>query len=497
MPISNPQAPTSDWLKERAYTTPGALALLIDERHWTYGELDRLVDGYARHLLALGLAPGDKLATLLPAELPAVCLVHAAARLGLLLAPLNTRLALPELARQLAHLGNPPLVYDEATASVAALLAGDGQWTVPVSIFARRPPSADPFAIPPFRLDAVQAIVFTSGTTGEPKGVMLTFANHFWSATASAYRLGVQPDDRWLSCLPLYHVGGLAVLFRSCLYGTAVVLHARFAVDAFNHSLDTQAITLTSLVPTMLYRLLPTRGQWPASLRLVLLGGAAAPPALLADAAAAGVAVATTYGLTEAASQVATLLPAGVRRKPGSVGRPLLFTRVRIVDDQGRDQPAGTYGEVVVSGPTVMAGYYENEVATARALRSGELYTGDVGYLDADGDLWLVQRRSDIIVSGGENVYPAEVEEVLRRHPAVRAACVVGVPHPEWGQQVAALVAVRPGVPITSGELLAFCREHLAGYKLPRRLRLTGELPQTASGKIARQQVQQQLTDEA
>ena len=303
----------------------------------------------------------------------------------------------------------------------------------------------------------------------------------------------MRPDDRWLSCLPLYHVGGLAVLFRSCLYGTAVVLHRRFDVEAFNESLDTKAITLTSLVPTMLYRLLRARGRWPDSLRLVLLGGAAASPELLAEAAAAGVPVATTYGLTEAASQVATLLPAGVRRKPGSVGRPLLFSRVRIVGEDGAERPVGAYGEVVVSGPTVMAGYYENEPATARTVRGGELYTGDVGYLDADGDLWLVQRRSEIIVSGGENVYPAEVEAVLRRHPDVRAACVVGVAHPEWGEQVAALVAVAPGAEVTPPQLVAFCREQLAGYKLPRLLRLADDLPRTASGKIAREQVRQQL----
>lgn len=485
-----------DWLKERAYTTPDALALLIDERRWTYGELDRLVDGYARHLQRLGMAPGTKVATLLPAALPAVCLVHAAARLGLVLAPLNTRLTVPELEWQLAHLERPLLFYDESTATLAAALAGEGQASIPVSEFNEPSPAGPDLAAPSFRMDAVQAIVFTSGTTGAPKGVMLTFANHFWSATASAFRLGVQPDDRWLSSLPLYHVGGLAVLFRSCLYGTAVVLHDRFDVDAFNHSLDTQAITLTSLVPTMLYRLLPTRDRWPASLRLVLLGGAAASPELLAEALAAGVPVATTYGLTEAASQVATLLPAGVRRKPGSVGRPLLFNHIRIVSEEGQEQPAGTYGEVVVSGRTVMTGYYENPDATAGTLRDGELFTGDIGYLDEDGDLWLVQRRSDIIVSGGENVYPAEVEAILRQHPAVRAACVVGVPHPEWGEQVAALVAISPATRVTQAELLTFCRERLAGYKLPRRLDLVTELPQTASGKVAREQVRQMLSGE-
>jgi O-succinylbenzoic acid--CoA ligase len=320
---------------------------------------------------------------------------------------------------------------------------------------------------------------------------VLTFANHFWSATASSYRLGLSPEERWLSCLPLYHVGGLAVVFRSCLYGTAIVLHERFDLGAFNTSLERDQITLTSLVPTMLHRLLAMRkGQaWPASLRHILLGGAAATPELLAAAQASSAPVATTYGLTEAASQVATLCPADVVRKPGSVGRPLMFTNVRIVDETGATLRPGEKGEIVVTGPTVMSGYYKNPAATAKTIRNGDLFTGDIGYLDDEGDLWLVQRRNDIIISGGENIYPAEVEAVLRQHPAVAAVAVVGVPNAEWGQVVAALVECHPHKQVTAAELLAFSRQQLAGYKQPRLLAFTDALPQTASGKIERRTV--------
>jgi O-succinylbenzoic acid--CoA ligase len=199
--------------------------------------------------------------------------------------------------------------------------------------------------------------------------------------------------------------------------------------------------------------------------------------------------VAPTYGLTEAASQVATMPPQDAARKPGSAGRPLLFTSVRIVNEAGQELPAGAYGEVVVSGPTVMRGYFNNPEATAKTLRDDQLYTGDIGYLDEDGDLWLVQRRSDVIVSGGENVYPAEVERALEQHPAVAVVCVVGLPHPEWGQQVAAAVVLREGQSLAEVELLTFGRERLAGYKLPRVVRFVKSLPQTASGKIARQAV--------
>jgi len=324
---------------------------------------------------------------------------------------------------------------------------------------------------------------------------MLTFGNHLWSANASAYRLGLQTNDRWLSSLPLYHVGGLAVVFRSCLYGTAIVLHSRFDIDAFEASLEEDAVTITSLVPTMLQRLLNARHNrpWPASLRLVLLGGAAAPPELLEQCQAEHLPVTTTYGLTEAASQVATPSLADMLRKPASVGRPLMFTRMRIVDETGATLPPGELGEVIVQGPTVMAGYYCNPQATARTLRDGWLYTGDIGYLDEEGDLWLVQRRSDIVITGGENVYPTEIEAALRRHPAVADACVVGVPDREWGQRVAAMVQLRPSQKLTEAEMADFLREHLAGYKRPRLIEFVESLPQTASGKIERRTIAERL----
>jgi O-succinylbenzoic acid--CoA ligase len=209
----------------------------------------------------------------------------------------------------------------------------------------------------------------------------------------------------------------------------------------------------------------------------------------LEQCAALNIRAAPTYGLTEACSQVVTMLPDEARRKPGSVGKPLLFSRIEIVDEQGELLPAGECGEVVVSGSTVMAGYYGNPEATARTLRNDKLYTGDMGYLDADGDLWLVQRRSDLIVSGGENVYPVEVEQVILRHPAVEMACVVGLSDAEWGQRVGAVVVLKTGANLTDAELIAFCRQSLAGYKQPRLIRFVEALPMTESGKIRRRAV--------
>lgn len=493
-----------DWLTARAQATPRKVALIIGEQQWNYGELNQLVGAYCAGFIRQGVTAGQHVALLMPNGLAYVCLVHALARLGSVLVPLNTRLTVAELRWQIEQSDCHLLVYADETATVATQSAAESNCVaVDAAVLRWQSERTTPETAPKgillaktgFLLDAPQAIVFTSGTTGQPKGAVLTFANHFWSATASSYRLGLSPEERWLSCLPLYHVGGLAVVFRSCLYGTAIVLHERFDLDTFNASLERDQITLTSLVPTMLHRLLAIRkGQpWPASLRHILLGGAAATPELLAVARESGAPVATTYGLTEAASQVATMCPADVIRKPGSVGRPLMFTTVRIVDESGATLPPGEKGEIVVTGPTVMREYYKNPAATAKTIRTHEqgcdLFTGDIGYLDDEGDLWLVQRRNDIIISGGENIYPVEVEAVLRQHPAVAAVAVVGLPDAEWGQMVAALVECHPNQQVTAAELLAFSRQRLAGYKQPRRLEFTAALPQTASGKIERRSV--------
>ena len=488
-----------DWLRWRALATPARLAVLFEERSLSYAELDRFADRLAGALAARQLQPGDRVATHLDSSTEAIALIHAVARVGAVLVPLNTRLTPTERARQLSLVEPKLLVVDDASVSA------DGDCKTQEIVTLAHLSHQEPQFGPQFRASCpdqsrppqAQSVIFTSGTTGAPKGVQLSFDNHFWSATASAYHLGVDTNDRWLNCLPLYHVGGLAVVFRSCLYGTAIVLQRSFDLEQFQRCLREDEVTLTSLVPTMLHRLLqnspPT--EWPQSLRMVLLGGAAATADLLTAANEAGVPIAATYGLTETASQVATALPAEVQRKPDSVGRPLLFTETRIADSDGNTLPHGQIGEILVRGPQVMAAYYRNPPATDSALREGWLYTGDMGRLDADGDLYVVQRRNDMIVSGGENIYPAEVEAALREHPAVADVCVVGLPDAEWGQRCAAAVQLRAGETLSRDALLSFSRTRLAGYKQPAAnlIRFVDALPQTASGKIARQEVERQL----
>lgn len=483
-----------DWLAARTKSSPDALALIIGDQGWSYDEINRLADIASARLAKL-VRPGQHVGMLAPNNLANICLIHAMARIGVVLVPLNIRLTKHELMWQLDQSKCEILVTTEEMDELASGLAVRGRLLLRARDLFE--PLISEGSIPKsiFDLENPQAIVFTSGTSGQPKGAILTFANHFWSATSSAFRLGVQKNDRWLSCLPLYHVGGLAVIFRSCLYGTAVVLHDRFNEQTISDSLDKQAITLISLVPTMVHRLLEFRaGQpWPASLRHLLLGGAAASPNLYKRCLEQNIPLSTTYGLTETASQAATMQPQHTKSKPGSAGKPLLFTSVDIIDNRGHHLESGFIGEIVVSGPTVMKGYYQDEDATEEVLRNGRLHTGDMGFKDEDGDLWLVQRRTDMIITGGENVYPSQVENVYLQLPSVAAICVVGIPDPEWGQRVAAMIEPHPGTPLDRNELIEFGRKRLAAYKLPKVFHFIDHLPLTASGKIHRRLISEQL----
>jgi len=442
-----------DWLRQRAELSPDRLALTAADSTWAFAELDARVDAAAAHLRERGIQPGQHVGLRMPNSAGFVVAVHALMRLGAVLVPINARLTPAEVEWQTAD-AQLARALDDPDALLDC-------------------PGADQNIEREFDLHARHSIIYTSGTSGRPKGAILTYGNHWWSAVGSALNLGTLPSDRWLACLPLFHVGGLAILLRGVIYGIPVVLHERFDAQRVNDALDHEGVSIISVVSTMLERLLTDRGTrpFPSTLRCVLLGGGPAPLPLLERALALGAPVFQSYGLTETASQVATLAPEDVRRKVGSAGKPLMGTRVRIEPD----------GEILVRGPTVSPGYLH------RPPRGDWLRTGDLGYLDDDGYLYVLDRRDDLIVSGGENVYPAEVEAALLAHPAVEEAGVFGVSDTEWGQVVCAAVKVR--APVRVEELQAFCRQRLAGYKVPRQVRLVEALPRTASGKLLRREL--------
>jgi O-succinylbenzoic acid--CoA ligase len=308
-------------------------------------------------------------------------------------------------------------------------------------------------------LDAPAIVVHTSGTTSAARPVELTYGNWLWSALGSAVALGLDPGERWLCTLPLSHVGGLSILLRSAIYATTAVLHDGFDAAAVVAELGGGGATLVSVVPTTLARLLDAGLDRPMALRAALVGGGPIAPELLVRSAAAGVPAVTTYGLTEACSQVTT-------------GGPALFcTRVRIGDG----------GEILVAGPTV---------APRAAGPDGWLHTGDLGALDAAGNLTVTGRAADTIVTGGENVAPAEVEAVLASHPAVADVAVHGAPDAQWGERVVATIVLRPGTSATAQELAGYCDVRLARYKRPKVFRFSLDLPRTQSGKLLRRDLE-------
>ena len=489
-----------DWLHQRARVCPERLALIAGDGtgRWTFSSLDSYVTQTANYLAALGMGADDRVALLMRNSRTCVTLVHALSRLGAVLVPLNTRLAPAEIGWQLRDVRARWLLHDPVNAMAATTAVRDAERPalhlvlVDENSVASMPTQAAPPNSVRFHLDAPHSILYTSGTTGHPKGAVLTFGNHWWSAVGSALNLGLSPDDRWLACLPLFHVGGLAILLRSVIYGNTAILHESFDPNAVNQAIDEEQVTIISVVSVLLRRMLEARGgrSYPASLRCVWLGGGPASPELLEACLRHDVPVVQTYGLTEAASQVATLSPEDARRKSGSAGKALLPTEVSVVRDNV-EALAGEIGEIVVRGPTIMPGYVNNPEATAQALRDGWLHTGDLGYLDEEGFLYVVDRRDDLIISGGENVYPAEVEAVLLSHPAVEEAGVTGLPDQRWGQVPAAYVKVRQGLALTEADLEAYCTARLARYKVPARFRFVESLPRNAAGKLLRRELRE------
>ncbi len=453
-----------DWLRTSASLFPGRPALECGGEAVPYAALDAGADAVAADLAASGVAPGDRVALWGESTPAAVAALWGIPRAGATAVLLSPRL-LPAQAKRLA----------EATGVRAAWGRGPG-----LALPRRRPAGR----VPPPELEGppdpeARFVVFTSGTSGGGRPVVLTGANLAASAAGSQARLGNGPGDRWLGMLPLYHVGGLSILWRSAREGGTVVLEESFDTARAAALLASGGITFASLVPTMLRRLLESApGPFPG-MRAVLVGGGPSGPALLAAARRAGLPALQTYGMTETASQVATEAPGEAGERPGSAGRPLDGFEVRVVDAAGQALPPGAEGRLEVRGPAVSPGYLGEP---ARA--PGAWYrTGDSGWLDADGYLFVAGRADAVIVTGGENVHPEEVEAVLREHPGVADARVFGEPDAEWGRRVAAQVAPSGPAGLDPASLEAFARSRLAPHQVPKRWEVVDRVERSEMGK--------------
>ncbi|MFB6073817.1 MAG: class I adenylate-forming enzyme family protein [Haloarculaceae archaeon] len=472
----------------RVDATPDRTAVIDADagESWTYATFaDRVA---ARRAALPALEPGAQIGTLLGTGVPFAATALATWRAGATLVALNVRLDEATLADQAARAALDCLVCAPGTRETARAVAPDG-----VSIVSKAADGArEPRARAERSDDDEHLVLFTSGTTGRPKGVRLTARNLVASANASADRLGVASGDRWLIPLPMYHMGGLSPLVRSTLYGTTTVLQGEFDVDRTAAVIEARSITGVSLVPTMLRRLLDAGWSPPDRLRFVLLGGGPAPEALIERCETRGVPVCPTYGATETASQVATATPAEAFEHRGTVGRPLAGTDVALVDPDGGPVRTGNAGELVVDGPTVSPGYLDDG-ATASAFDARGFHTGDLARRDDAGRLWILGRVDDMIVTGGENVRPARVADVILAHDAVADAAVVGVPDEEWGERVAALV-VPAERGLETAAIRDWCRERLADYEVPKTVRAVESVPRTASGTVDRERAREMAT---
>jgi o-succinylbenzoate---CoA ligase len=440
------------WLARAARRQPDRAALQTPRGDWSYARLHAAARFGAGALSARGVGSGTRVAIALPAGLDFAQALHACLLLGAIAVPVDRRLA----AEEQAH------VFDGAVLVAEPL--GEGPEPVAVAANARHD------------LDAVAVVIHTSGTTASPRPVELTYGNLLWSALGSGVALGINRDERWLCALTLAHVGGLSVLVRAAIRATTVIIHERFEVDRVLHDLSARRATGVSLVATTLARLLDAGLARPRDLRCALTGGGPVPAALVTRARDAGVPVGLTYGLSQAASQVTTTPAAEIagrldERGALSAGAPLFCTRLAIAPDD----------EILVRGPTVAPGMLDAD---------GWLHTGDLGALDERSRLLVTGRKVDTIVSGGENVAPAEVEAVLEAHPQVLEAAVLGRPDPRWGETVIAIVVARAGATLEPDALRAHCAAALAPFKVPKRFVLTSEpLPRTAWGKLLRREL--------
>jgi acyl-CoA synthetase (AMP-forming)/AMP-acid ligase II len=491
------------FLQKRAQLSPRMEALVEVERgrRFNYAELDARANQLGHALVAQGVRPGDRVAVLLMNGVEYIESYFALAKLGAVMVPLNWRLVADELAFIVKDAGAVALVYDADFDAAAAALRGAD---TPLRVYVRASGGAAPAdgaldydalrdaATPaPHACEAgpddLLFIMYTSGTTGLPKGAMHTHG----TMAAASLTINLTSDqrygDRYLQVLPLFHVGALTPLTAGIHRGVTLVMMRSFDPAKIFPLIEAERITSGLAVPAMLTFMLAA-GKPDAcdlsSLRWLMSGAAPVPPALIERYAALGIEVHQVYGLTETCGPACLISPEAALAKVGSTGPAFFHTDVRVVDEAGRDVEVGAIGEVLVRGAHIMTGYWNRPDATAETIRDGWLYTGDLATVDKDGFVFIQDRKKDMIITGGENVYPAEVEAVLARHPDVLECAVIGMPSPRWGESAAAVVVAKPGASLDAGQVLAFFQGKLARYKIPRVVEFVDQIPRNPTGKV-------------
>lgn len=484
----------SVWIKQRASLTPERVGLITKDGSYTFRDLYEKATDLALFLLKKGIRTYSPVGICMKNSETMVFIIHALQLIGAKAVFFNWRLSEGELLWQVEDSETKHVVTDDAFLQVFAGFHAKIS-VISVSQYQKEEnPQHD--LKNEVSLDEICSMMYTSGTTGRPKGVLQTYGNHWWSATGSALNLGLHTEDVWLCAVPLFHISGFSIFMRSVIYGIPVHLFESFDADDINDELIKGKATIISVVSTMLSRMLqslPANQTYSDRLRCVLLGGGPASLALLENCKQKGVPVYQTYGMTETSSQIVTLAPEHALQKPGSAGKPLFPCQIKINVEEADAEDAGDgIGEIWVKGPNVTAGYWKRDEANQQSFHDGWFRTGDIGFLDEEGFLFVIDRRADLIISGGENIYPAEIEGMLEGHEFIEEAAVIGKPDPEWGQVPVAYLVVKKE--FNTADLNKWLAKRLAAYKIPKEYFVVSSLPRNASNKLMRHELKKEWT---
>jgi len=494
-----------EFITRRAILTPEREGLVCEHIRRNFGELNERANRLANAMRGLGVGHGDRVALLALNEPEYYDLFFGLGKIGAILVPVNYRLAGPEIQYILSDSGAKVLVFSpEFTATVdsirkdipaqvcIAISEDPPEWAISYEKLIQNSSSQEPEI--KGGDDDTLTILYTSGTTGKPKGAELTHAYYFWSSINLSTTLGLDIGDRGIIALPLFHIAALSNLPWGTHVGGKSVLLRSLDPKRFLELLGEEKITGFGAVPALLdfLKFVPDyeKYDW-SSVKVILVFGAPVPVTLIKEYEAVGIKVRQLYGLTE--SNTASVLDAeNALSKAGSCGRPFFHTEIRLVDASGRDVGADELGEVLLRTPNMMKGYWNRPQDTAAAIKEGWLHTGDIARMDKDGFFYIMDRKKDMIISGGENIYPAEIEDALLQNPKVAEVGVIGYPYEKWGEAVKAIVVVKPGEKLNEQELIGWCQGRIGKFKIPKNVVFTESLPRTPTGKILKRVLREQ-----
>ncbi len=485
-----------NFLQKRAFLTPERPAIHFSNVTYSFSEVYERAHTIAGQLQAAGVKKGEYAGVLLRNHVDTVFILLALQLIDVKAVILNNRLTSEELRWQMADSRSAYLLTENAFEEISEKIT---YTLTEVSVILKEnlfeAAYSEPEMAEEVNLDEVCTVMYTSGTTGNPKGVLQTYGNHWWSAIGSALNLGLNENDCWLCSVPIFHISGYSILMRSIIYGMKMVLCESFNEKKVIDMISSEKVTIMSVVSTMLSRIVEElrNEKLPDYFRCMLLGGGPAARSLLEVCKEKDIPVYQTYGMTETSSQIVTLAPEYSFSKLGSAGKPLFPSQLKIVGGNGENAHPGEAGEIFVKGPNVTKGYLNREDETLKKIRDGWLSTGDIGYLDSEGFLYVLDRRSDLIISGGENIYPAEIEGVLISHPYITDAGVIGMKDDDWGEVPAAFVAGDKNM--DAEEVRQYCLSKLAKYKVPKRIIMVDEIPRNASKKVLRRKLRELLEE--